>query len=322
MVDYIKRVSLIEDLLDKGEYATCIQESGKLIEEGLRYRLNNLFAELEDSNSRETILNAEKIHRKGNQTISTFGLGQLCGIMRDAKVWKLLRQQLTSNLQRTKSISWHQVVDWRNAATHSVKHITIGELEALQMYVWTKNFLIDCELIDKYKPVDCTGTRPQLLKCPICKESSKRQWKYCPFCGSGINLSCPACTRPVSDSWKRCPWCEGKLAKGDLETELLAKQEYKHLCRGVWLDGVVNKREREELEKRRIELGISYDVAQEIETKCVPHKNLLYTNSVEAVLIDNKITKQERSYLDKRAERLGIDKWLQKQIENALIATN
>lgn len=318
MTDYLTGLELIEDLLSKHEYSSCILECGMLIERGLRHNLKKLILELGNSKERQAILEAEMKHRKGNETIMKFGLGQLCGVMKEARAWKLLRRQLTSNMRRVRYISWSQVVEWRNAASHSLPNINIGEMEALQMYIWTKTFLIDCELVGEYlvvKPIEDTVS---VANCPECKQKVKPQWKYCPLCGIGINLRCSNCKRQVSEKWGICPWCDAKLERQALKERDISKDEYKHLCKGVWLDGIVYPRERELLEKKRIELGLSCDEAQKIETECAPPKNLVYTQLVEAVLVDKQITPQEKTYLERKAKELGIDPRLKEQIENSL----
>lgn len=304
--------------MSKNEYSSCVLECGMIIEKGLRHRLKELLSELVDSQERQAILEAEMKHRKRNETITKFGLGQLCGVMQEARAWKLLRRQLTSDMRRVRYIPWNQVVEWRNAASHSLPNINIGEMEALQMYIWTKTFLIDCELVGEHNVVKPIEDTVSAANCPKCKQAVKPHWKYCPLCGIGINLRCPNCKRQVSEKWGRCPWCDGKLERQALKESDFAKDEFKHLCKGVWLDGIVHRRERELLEKKRIELGLSCDEVQKIEAECAPRKNLVYTQLVEAVLVDKQITPQEKTYLERKAKELGIDAWLKEQIENSL----
>ena len=59
---------------------------------------------------------------------------------------------------------------------------------------------------------------------------------------------------------------EEEHERGKLDAKV---EEYRSLCKGAWLDGIVNDCERELLEKKRIELGFSQEEAQAIESEYV-----------------------------------------------------
>jgi uncharacterized membrane protein YebE (DUF533 family) len=94
-----------------------------------------------------------------------------------------------------------------------------------------------------------------------------------------------------------------------------AHREYKILCQGVYIDGVVNVRERGELERRRLELGLDADEAKRIEAEAAPSETWEYMHLVRGVLVDGVIDEQERAFLDEKARELAIDPWVRKRIE-------
>ena len=83
------------------------------------------------------------------------------------------------------------------------------------------------------------------------------------------------------------------------------------------MDGVLNVREKQILEKCRVKTGIDQGTADRIQRECAPPANLSYHNYVESAHIDHIITLEERRFLDRKAEELGIDEWVKKEIEDA-----
>jgi len=84
---------------------------------------------------------------------------------------------------------------------------------------------------------------------------------------------------------------------------------------GVYLDNVVNPRERALLDSKRLELGLTTKQAEMIERRCAPTRVVEYTHLVEGVLVDGVINDVERSFLKKKAEQMELDEWVAAQIE-------
>ena len=99
-----------------------------------------------------------------------------------------------------------------------------------------------------------------------------------------------------------------------------AKDEYRFLCRGAYLDGIINVRERRLLDKKRMELGLSTEEAELIERKCAPDNVVEYTRFVEGVLVDGVITEVERAFLEKKARQLHLNPGLAREIEEVALA--
>jgi uncharacterized membrane protein YebE (DUF533 family) len=98
-----------------------------------------------------------------------------------------------------------------------------------------------------------------------------------------------------------------------------AQEEYRVYCEGSYLDGVVNIRERNLLDNKRLELGLTTEQADKIERQCAPENVVEYSRFVEGVLIDGIITEDERAFLQKKIKELNLDSWVAEQIEQTII---
>lgn len=52
---------------------------------------------------------------------------------------------------------------------------------------------------------------PLLQPCPSCGATARRDFAFCPQCGSPLPRVCPSCRRPVEPIWTHCAHCGQKL---------------------------------------------------------------------------------------------------------------
>lgn len=52
---------------------------------------------------------------------------------------------------------------------------------------------------------------PLLQPCPACGATARRDFAFCPQCGSPLPRVCPSCRRPVEPVWPHCAHCGKKL---------------------------------------------------------------------------------------------------------------
>jgi hypothetical protein len=194
----------------------------------------------------------------------------------------------------------------------------------MQMLYWTKLLLFDAELAGSAPKVEReSGEAPRPERCPCCEEAIGADWNYCPYCGAVLSVTCEACGRVLAPDFRICPYCETPVQlRGAHEADSAerARQEYRILCAGAYLDGVVNLRERALLEKKRLELGVNAEVAEQIERECAPESVVEYCRLIEGVLVDGVISERERKFLQQKAEHLGVDPWVAEQVEKVALA--
>lgn len=322
--EYEKGLQLAEELLRQDKWIPCVNKCGRLLEKALRQLLNNLLKSLEDESTRDRIIEAQKKIGEGKDDSQSLGLGQLINLYMEANVFTELRKFLTSNLQKTKRINWEQVKEWYEASITGGDSASLTEDIAMQMTHWIKVFMYDCELAGKaptVTPVPEEERSPQ--KCPVCEQLFKRDWNFCPQCGAVLHVTCETCHRVLAPDFKICPYCEEPVRRrGATVTDQArkAKERYRVLCEGAYLDGVVNYRERLLLDQKRLELGLSTEEAESIERQCAPEKIVEYNYLVEGVLVDGVISETEQEFLRKKAEQMGIEPWVADQIKETVIA--
>jgi uncharacterized membrane protein YebE (DUF533 family) len=93
-------------------------------------------------------------------------------------------------------------------------------------------------------------------------------------------------------------------------------RQYELLFRGANLDMIITSQEREMLEQTRLELGISAEQAEEIETRSIPKEILEFQRLVEAVYVDDEANAAERALLDRKIQQLKIDPVIARSIED------
>jgi len=60
---------------------------------------------------------------------------------------------------------------------------------------------------------------PLLQPCAACGATARRDFAFCPQCGSPLPRVCPSCRRPVEPIWPHCAHCGQKLhAQTDAST--------------------------------------------------------------------------------------------------------
>jgi len=52
---------------------------------------------------------------------------------------------------------------------------------------------------------------PLLRPCGTCGATVRRDFAFCPECGSPLRQVCPACRRPVETAWSHCAHCGTKI---------------------------------------------------------------------------------------------------------------
>ena len=317
---YDTRVREIEALLNTDKHVACVRECGSLIEPALRELLLNLMRDLDNVNAKSELLAAERAFAKGDETVKRFGLGQLVGLYREANVFDKLRKHLTSNVQKVNRINWNAVVSMRNAAAHDEAKAEISQDDAAQMLLWLKTLLYDTELLGNptiVEPVNQLQHPKVIDSCPECRAVLDKKWKFCPACGTCVYNVCSACNRELSPDFKICPYCETPIRGTTASAQAL--YEYEILCRGAYLDHVVNARERKMLDEGRLKLGLSTEEAEEIERRCAPANILQYTGIVEAACLDGSISVGERHFLDRKIKELKLDPEIAAEIEKEML---
>jgi hypothetical protein len=54
---------------------------------------------------------------------------------------------------------------------------------------------------------------PLLQRCGACGASARREFAFCPRCGSALRRVCPSCGRPLDGAWSHCAQCGTKVAE-------------------------------------------------------------------------------------------------------------
>jgi len=321
--EYEKGLQSAGDLLKRKQWGACIKECGAIFEKALRFLLQDLLDSMKDKEVRETIMAAQRRIGKDKSSLKSFGLAQLVDLYKEKEVFSELQKKLTSNLHKTKKINWDQAVGWHNASRDAHDIASLDEGDAMQVAYWLKVFLYDCELVGGVPTVSPIPKEARSLEeCPFCKEPIKGNWKFCPGCGLALKVTCEACHRALAPDFRICPYCEAAVSRrGISETDASqrAQEEYRILCVGSYLDGVINIRERNLLDSKRLELGLTAEQADKIERQCAPENVVEYSRFVEGVLIDGVITEDERAFLQKKIKELNLDSWVAEQIEQTVI---
>jgi RNA polymerase subunit RPABC4/transcription elongation factor Spt4 len=48
---------------------------------------------------------------------------------------------------------------------------------------------------------------PLLAQCQKCGAQGRKNFAFCPQCGTQMSAACPSCKRAVESGWLRCPYC-------------------------------------------------------------------------------------------------------------------
>jgi len=317
---YDRGLKEIQRHIQHEEYQSAVADCGRLFERAMRELLVELEVGMRSGRDREQLLKVEREQAKGSdKTFQDFGLGELVGLYRGAKLWDKLRRAKTSNLKLTARIPWSEVVELRNAAIHKDGEYDGGAIEEAHadlMLFHLKAFLYETELAGGGRDVPEGPQAPgEATECRSCEAALDKSWRFCPICGTPVYTVCTSCDRQLQPDWKRCPYCEAPVrGKGSPERQAAA-YEYELLCRGAYLDNAVNARERTTLNEKRLQLGISLRQAAAIERKCAPREVLEYQRFLEGVYVDGVVNDHERRFLEKKRAELGLDPATAEQLE-------
>jgi len=315
---FIRKFSLIEKLLRGRNWAQSAVESIDLIGGALKHYFNSS----EDSAIRRYVREFNASHTGTPQeenslcAVDDLSFAQLIDLFSAESMLQDHRRICREPLHRIMMTNWQQLVSLEQRDSG----MTWSEDEARLVASWAKNIIYELHLVGNAAvPRDPLQARvkKEAQTCGSCSSSIQDSWKFCANCGGRLNLVCRNCQEPLRSEWKRCPCCETLVElKFESLTEMQkAEDEYRLLCRGAWLDGVLTVVETRMLMARRIELGLSSEVALRIERECAPQNVIDYRLAVECVLIDGIITDVEREFLNRKMEQLGLDPDVASEIE-------
>jgi hypothetical protein len=319
---YVKALQETQSLLKEEKWAECVRECGELLERAMREALEGLLAAENGEEEKERIREAQRETAPGVRSVAGLRLPQLLDLYEKGEVFEALRRHLTSNVQKVRCVEWDQVLEWQEAAAQPGESGLLDHYAAMHMSYWTKVLIYDLELAGPKRRVP--PVRPEdreVPQCPGCDIGIEEDWRFCPICGTPVKVTCQACHRVLAPEFKICPYCETRVtlrAAGNSAASQ-ARDMYRIICQGAWIDGVVNARERAVLDGKRLELGLSTAEAEEIESQCAPENVVAYTRLLEGVLVDGVIDDQERAFLDAKAKELGLDEWVAKRTEQVAL---
>jgi len=313
---YQEELKSVSQALHEKQWQAGIRLCLEIFERAMKELIRNILCGTSDSEVQERILSVSKAIGNKVTDPDDFEFDKLVNLFQQADLFSVLRVQLTSNLQKIKTIDWKALLKWHKALSEQDNNL--DEKEALQTAHWLRVFLFDCELIGqaiKITPLHEPANNNEI--CSYCNKTVNAEWIFCPQCGGSLSLKCSTCRRPLDPNFKICPYCETaipKRGKAENQEEDQAREEYRVLCVGAYLDGVLNIRERQLLEKKRLELGLSNEDATIIERQCAPPSVIEFTHLVECVLLDDLINEEESVFLERKAQELKLDSWVAQQI--------
>lgn len=311
-MDYLRAFRHAESKLQTSDYVGCIRDCGTIAELGLK----ELYVRQKDwEESEGRVFRVLEEFRETHTEFCEFdpeksSLFPLLKFYSFTNLWERIQVRVESNLHFTRRIPWHDLRYVRNVATHSFRSFT--REQAVEFLHHIKLFLHETEL---------AATNPSVLfenktECHGCQMSLRSDWNYCPSCGIEQRVKCYNCSRSMEVTWKTCPHCEASRTV-DLFVEE-TNRLYKAYCEAVWTDDVVNAEERELLRRKRLELGISEETAEQIEAEVIDKEVFQFIDLINAVLIDGVIDDIEMEFLMNKAEQLKIDTKRAKRLINSM----
>jgi RNA polymerase subunit RPABC4/transcription elongation factor Spt4 len=312
MINYKEQFQKISHHLFDGDYNSVISKSAWVMEQGLKklYKDQLAYFETEESAScieRESLESITK-DKFPNFDINMATLGYIIKFYHVTRFFDLLQNRLDVRLTFTRKLPWTKIVNVRNSITHD-DFIAKKEV-AIDFIHYTKVFIYETGLDDRY------NEKHKFNKCHECSSIVDVDWNYCANCGADLAEKCKKCGEPLKQSWSICPSC--KTPRGGVKLKDPVTM-YKHYCEAVWVDGVLTKEEKNFLDRKREELGLSIDKAHEIEKIFTPMEAILFREAVEATLVDRVIDDDERDYLRRRAYELGVSEKMANEIFNACL---
>lgn len=304
MIDYLGDLKKVESLVKQKYYPSAMMRSSKLVELGLKDLYRNLekYLELNDKLDSWERMHVEFVKlRKEQFEFKKASLGSLLIFARFTSFWDYVREMCDSNLRFVKMVDWEQIRKIRNSITHD--HSDPTRYDALEMLFWTKVFLYETGLIEgKKNPI------PEILdtECSHCDTTMSLNWNFCPECGKSAKRNCPVCSQITHQNHKVCPHCDSEIILSGNKIKSSERNIYKSYAEAVWADWVVTPLEREWLQQKRLELGLTLDIAQEIEMEVIPKNYFMFMEVIDATKVDGKIDRYEREFLLKKAEKYKI----------------
>lgn len=301
-MNYLSEFGKAEQAFMLDNYDSCVRICGRLIERGLK-DLYSYQVEWHKEHGREFLLmESFRENHKGFEkfTVSRSGLSRLLKFYHLSGMWDEVRTRVTSNLHFTQRIPWRDLRCVRNDATHNTTPIT--REHAVEFLHHLKVFLYECELAE-----DLDLIKPEFIEqasCVKCDNLLLKTWKYCPNCGNQHIIQCRKCGNRLEPNWKICPHCNEQRCIDQLSAE--TERLYMAYCEAIWADHVVNAEERDLLRRKRLELGLTEEKAEELEQKVINPSIVQFIGLIEAVLIDGVIDKNEKEFLMNKAEKMEI----------------
>ncbi len=316
--EFERQLASVNELMKTGDWCEAVRICGKTLEIAMKKLLKEALSNEDNSRLLNKVLSVEQDIGDEERSVDQYSIKEIVYIYLQTDILGALRKRMASSLKNIECIDWEQLMSCCDKADSRSDSKCITREDAVKIASWTKLFLEDCELIgEKYDvpPVPEAARNP--AACPSCGNGVKSDWEYCPACGGKIRLVCHSCNRALAPAFRICPYCETKVRRNDEKDDehQNAIEEYRAICEGAYIDGVVNMAEREVLNNKRLVLGLSVREAAEIERECAPANVVEYTRLVEGVLVNHVIDESERSFLDNKAKKLGISKWLALEIE-------
>jgi RNA polymerase subunit RPABC4/transcription elongation factor Spt4 len=306
--EYEKLLEQIEKLHGNQSYHACVRECGALFEVVLR----EVFMSLVQASRAQNIPLPDPLEELASLKQDRQSLAPLTRCMRDDEVQKRFRAHFGLSSPRLRRISWRGVKEIRNVAVHDQGASNIDQEDSLLMKHWIRILLEETRLIGRNK----RATIPRRARsCATCKAALNLDWSFCPKCGTCVRLTCISCENVLDPKFKICPYCETPV-RGANQASAKAIHEYEMLFKGAFLDQVITPDEREMLEKRRLEMGLTADDAEEVHRRCIPQNIREYQRLVEAASSDGSINDAERALLARKADELRINSKVAKEIEH------
>ncbi|WP_373492579.1 zinc ribbon domain-containing protein [Aquiflexum sp.] len=315
MTNYFEDLRKIENLVKQKYYPSSMMRSVKLIELGLKELYKNLEEYLEQNGKSD---GWEKMHvdffrlKKEQFEFQNASLGSLVIFARYTSFWDHVKEMCDSNLRFVKMVNWEHIRKLRNIIVHD--DFEASRFDALEMLFWTKVFLYESGLISgKKNPI------PEILdtECAHCETTMSLSWNYCPECGKSARSVCPACSQITHHNHRVCFHCDSVIIPSDYKGGSAERKIYKSYAEAVWADWVVTPIEREWLQQKRLELGLTLDQAQEIELEVIPKNYFMFMEIIDATKVDGSIDRYEREFLAKKAEKYSIPKEVAQQLIKA-----
>lgn len=96
--------------------------------------------------------------------------------------------------------------------------------------------------------------------------------------------------------------------------------KYQSFCNKYYDGTIPTLEQRQQIDQKRIQLGLTEEKAHKIEKSCVPDEIDEYRASVEGVHADGKVDENERAYLNRKAKELGLSEDLAKRVEQEYLS--